>query len=328
MVRRAGFTLLLLLWIGSPVAGQEWARKMFETTRHDFGTVARNAKAEYQFVFTNIWMEDVHVSGTRASCGCTSVSVINPLLKTYQRGAIVAKFNTDKFLGSRGATLTVTFDKPFPATVQLQVSGNIRSDVVVDPAGIILGDVDQGTPVSRTVTVTRSGRPGWKILDVRSSSPHISGKVVDTRSDGYRVRSTLEIQLDGETPIGYLRDQLILTTNDPNWSSVPIQVDGRVIPAISVSPASLFLGVLRPGQSATKQVVVRSKSPFGVTGASIDGDRVRLETPAPEAAKPLHVLPLTFIAGDEPGKVEGKVRIGTDVEGAAPEVTVMAVVER
>jgi hypothetical protein len=301
---------------------------MFDATRHDFGTVARGAKAEYQFVFTNIWMEDVHVSGVRASCGCTSVSVINPLLKTYQKGALVAKFNTDKFLGSRRATLTVTFDQPFPATVQLQVSGNIRSDVVVDPAGVVLGDIDQGTPVTRTVTVTRTGRREWRVLDVRTANPHLSGKIVNTESDGYRVRATLEIQLDGNAPIGYLRDQLILTTNDPNWSSVPVQVDGRVVPAVSVSPESLFLGVLRPGQSTTKQVVVRSKTPFGVTGVTIDGDRFRLEAPAPEAAKLLHVLPITFIAGDEPGKAEETIRIATDIEGVAPELTIMAVVER
>ena len=54
----------------------------------------------------------------------------NATLKTYEKGAIIAHFNTDTFSGQRGATLTVTIDKPFYAQVQLHVSGFIRTDVI------------------------------------------------------------------------------------------------------------------------------------------------------------------------------------------------------
>ena len=50
-------------------------------------------------------------------------------MKTYEKGAIVATFNTNSFHGQRGATLTVIIDKPFYAEVQLHVRGYIRSDV-------------------------------------------------------------------------------------------------------------------------------------------------------------------------------------------------------
>ena len=45
---------------------------MFKVTEHDFGSVARGAKAEYRFVFENLYMEDVHISHAYSSCGCTS----------------------------------------------------------------------------------------------------------------------------------------------------------------------------------------------------------------------------------------------------------------
>lgn len=327
MVRKAAFMLLLLLAGASPAAGQEWAKSMFETTSHDFGTVARNAKTEYSFVFKDIWSEDVHVTGARASCGCTSVSIVDPSLKTYQKGAIVAKFNTDRFLGNHGATITVTFDKPYPATVQLQVKGNIRSDVVMEPGGAVLGDVDEGAPASRTITVTRSGRPDWKILEIRSANPHLSGKVLQSRSDGYRAVAKLEVYLDEQAPVGYIRDHLILVTNDPSGQTVPLEVEGRVVPAVTVSPDSLFLGVIHPGQSVTKQVVVRAKHPFRVMAITTDHDGFRLDSPAPDVAKPLHVIPLTFVAGNKPGKVEQTVRFQTDMQDATPELSTLAVVE-
>ena len=80
------------------------------------------------------------------------------MLKTYEKGAIVAHFNTDSFLGQRGATLTVTIDQPFYAEVQLHVRGYIRSDVVVEPGSVQFGSIDQGTAAEQTVAVNYAGR--------------------------------------------------------------------------------------------------------------------------------------------------------------------------
>ena len=142
MIRKALAALTIGFLGVLPCSGQEWAQKMFKITDHDFGTVARGAKAEVAFVFENIYMEEVHVAGVRASCGCTTPRVENGTLKTYEKGAIVAHFNTDTFLGQRGATLTVSIDQPFPAEVQLHVRGFIRNDVVVEPGSVQVGSID------------------------------------------------------------------------------------------------------------------------------------------------------------------------------------------
>ncbi len=102
MTRKFLGSLILALIVYTPCLGQEWARKMFKVTEHDFGTVAAGAKAEYRFVFENLYLEEVHVAGVRTSCGCTTPSIENPTLKTYEKGAIVAKFNTPLFRGQRG----------------------------------------------------------------------------------------------------------------------------------------------------------------------------------------------------------------------------------
>ena len=63
MARNATLAILLILAAGSSVFGQQWARKMFPQSKHDFGSVARGAKAEHEFEFSNIYVEDVHVVG-------------------------------------------------------------------------------------------------------------------------------------------------------------------------------------------------------------------------------------------------------------------------
>ena len=81
MLRKAVLGLLLAVLAGSPVVGQQWAGRMFEQTRHDFGSVARGAKTEYEFVLSNIYLEDVHIASVRTSCGCTTPRIKKPWLK-------------------------------------------------------------------------------------------------------------------------------------------------------------------------------------------------------------------------------------------------------
>jgi hypothetical protein len=318
MLRKAGFVLLAVFLAGPTVSGptvsgQEWARKMFEQTSHDFGSVARDGKAEFEFVLSNIYMKDVHIASVRSSCGCTSPRIKKAWLTTYEKGAIIAAFNTRSFVGRKGATVTVVFDKPLRAEVQLHVSGYIRDDVVLDPGSVQFDTVDQGTPADAKITVDYAGRPSWKILEVKSGNPNLSGKVVETSRRGGRVSYDLLVHLDENAPAAYLQDHLTLITNDPRSRQIPVRVEGRVQAAIMVSPAALFMGVLRPGKEVTRQLVVQGKRPFRILSITCDDDFLRLQTLADDAARLLHVIPVTFVAGERTGKVAKTIWIETDL---------------
>jgi hypothetical protein len=326
MLRKGGYLLLLGIVSCTPCFGQEWAQKMFKVTEHDFGTVARGAKAEFHFEFDNLYLEDVHVAGVRTSCGCTTPSVENPSLKTYEKGAILAHFNTPTFLGSRGATLTVTIDKPFYAEVQLHVKGFIRNDVVVEPGSVQVGSIDQGTGADRQVAVNYTGYGGWKILDVKSSNPHITAKAVESGRRNGQVSYALQVHLDKDAPGGYLNDHLMLVTNDANGTQIPVEVEGRVMPGITVSPTALFMGVVQPGQKVTKQLVVKGKKPFRVLGVDCDDKSFQFDTSKEESSKELHLIPVTFTAGADAGKVVKTIKIETDQGEMRPELAAYAVV--
>jgi len=299
---------------------------MFETTEHDFGYVARSAKAEFEFVFSNIYLEDVHVAGARSSCGCTSVRIKKPLLKTYEEGAIIAKFNTGAFLGRKGATITVRLDKPFYAEVRLQVTGHIRSDVVLRPGSVELGTVNRGVSAKTKIAVNYAGRSDWQILEVRSANPHISGEVLETSRGGGQVSYELSVRIDEHAPAGYVKDHLLLITNDRQTGQVLVAVEGRVLSSVTVSPSSLFMGVVQPGQRVTKQLVVRSTKPFRVISVSCDAECFEFDVSVQQTPKRLHVIPVTFVAGEDPGKVIETIRIETDLDESAPVLSAYAVV--
>jgi hypothetical protein len=301
---------------------------MFKTTEHDFGTVARDAKAEYQFVFENIYLEQVHVADVRTSCGCTTPWVTKDTLKTYEKSAIVAHFNTDRFSGQRAATLTVTIDKPFYAQVQLQIHGNIRTDVSVDPGSVQVGTIDEGTAVQRTVTVRYSGSDGWALTGIRSTNPHISARAREIERSYGQVAYALNVRVDGTFPPGYLNDHLVLMTNDAQGAQIPVLVEGQVLAGITVSPASLFMGVVQPGQKVTKQLVIRGKTPFRVLAISCDDKSFVFDTSGDKTAKPVHLIPVTFLAGADAGKVVKTIKIKTDQGAMTPELAAYAVIAR
>ena len=326
MTRHLTLATLLTVLVCPPCLGQEWARRMFKVTEHDFGSVARGAKAEYRFAFENIYLEDVHVANVRTSCGCTTPTVENASLKTYQEGTILAKFHTESFLGRRGATLTITIDKPFYAEVQLQVRGHIRGDVVVEPGSVQIGSVDQGSPIDQTVVVSHAGRGDWRIMDVKSSNPHVTGEAVETGRASGRVSYALKVHVDENTPAGYLNDHLMLVTNDATGSQIPVQVEGRVMSSITVSPTALFMGVVQPGQKVTKQLVVKGKKPFRVLGISCEDGSFQFDTSKESTAKVLHLIPVEFTAGVDVGKVVKTIKIQTDQGEMTPELAAYAVV--
>jgi len=326
MVRNTVLAVAVAVFASCSASAQDWATKMFESTRHEFGSVARAAKAEHEFVLENIYLEDVHIAAVRSSCGCTTPSITKPTLKTYEKGAILAHFNTDKFLGSKGATLTVTFDKPFYAEVQLQVSGYIRSDVVLSPGQVDFGTVDQGSTVEKTVALAYAGRSDWEVLEVKSLNPNITAKVVETGRGGGQVSYNLVVKLHENAPPGCLNEHLLLLTNDRYATEIPVGVEGIVQSGVVVSPASLFLGVVQPGQKVTKQLVVKGNKPFRIVGVDCDDKQFKFDTSSESSPKPLHFIPVTYVAGKEPGRVSQTIRIETDLRDTAPVLSAYAVV--
>ncbi len=311
-------SLVAILLTASTLPAQDWARNLLSTTEHNFGSVAQGAKAEYAFIVTNNLQSDVHILSVRSSCGCTTPYVENDkrTLKSYEKTAIIAHLNTATHVGQRAATLTVTFDEPYYAEVQLQIRALVHTDILMEPASLQFGSVEQGKASEAQVRLYRADFPNWQILpSVRFSDPNLQGEVVPVARQGSQVWYDLKARLAPAASSGYISDHAVLTTNDPGMGQVLVQVEGQVRSKVMVSPADLFLGVMHIGQKVTKPLVVRADRPFRIE--AITGDKSSFEIPNPPSdAKLVHIVPVTFVAGAEVGKVVKTIHIDTDIGGA------------
>jgi len=324
----ARLTVMLLTIVlgGSTGYGQSWAKKMFDHTTYDFRSVAKGAKAEHVFTVENIYEEDMYISTVRSTCGCTTPRISKRLLKTWEKAEITAELDTRGFDGQKDSTLTVVFGGRFPAEVRLQVHAYIRRDIVVQPGVIRFGSVAQGNTARQKVTVEYAGRSDWQIIEVESANPHLQGRVVQTQRDGGRVTYDLYATLSADTPVGFIREHLILVTNDPNPRTfhVPVAVEGVVTAAVTAQPSPLSGGV-EAGKTLRLQLFVRGRTPFGITAVRC-GDPRFTYTVRKAGDDKSYLVFITFAAGQVAEEVNETIRIETDLAAKVLEVPVHVLV--
>ena len=298
-IYRAWSFFILLMTVGlvlsqTPANAQEWVRKLFKETHHDFGTVSRNAKAEHSFVIENCFEEDVHIATVRSSCGCTSPVATKSTLKSWEKGEILAKFNTRTFTGTKSAVITVVIDKPYYAEIQLTVGGTIRTDVSIEPGEILFGDVEVGQ--SRTVDLSLSfnGKKGLQIADVRGNAQAFEVVLDQPMYQPNGVTYRMHVKLKESLTPAKILDEVVVVTNDPDPrnSEFAIPVSARIRPPITVTPETIAMGDVRSGESRQQRFIVKGKKPFAIELITCGDDRFEFQAPAGE--KTTHIVPFTF----------------------------------
>lgn len=280
------------------VAGN-WAEKMFNKTKHDFGVIARGADAQYRFTIKNIYKETVHIANVKTTCGCSAAKPTKRTLKTYETAEIIVTMDTKKFIRRKDSNLIVTFDQPLYAQVRIPVTAYIRTDVVVTPGSLSFGAVDVGKSAKRAVSIAYAGRSDWKIEKLKFNNKHITGNVKEVSRNGGRVKYQLEVKLAETAPAGTMREQVVLVTDDANNPYVPVMLTARVESDITVTVSSL--SSVAAGQSKKFNVVVRGKKPFKIEKIECPQSPDAFEANISERTSTLHVVPMTFKANEKAG---------------------------
>jgi len=295
-------SICLFVLSASTSYGQEWAQKMFDKDKIDFGVIARGSDAQYRLKIKNIYKEPVHISNVRTTCGCSAAEPSQNLLQSGEEGYIQVKMDTARFQRRKDSNVIVTFDAPQYAEITIPITSYIRTDVVFTPGAANFGSVEVGKGAETTVGLAYAGREDWAITAIESRNPHLTAKAVETGRGGGRVNYNLILKLDPKTPKGPIREQIILKTNDVNFKTVPLLAEARVESDITITPEVVSLGMMVPGQEKTVNVVLRGKKPFEINKIECESNDEAFKIRMPKAAQPIHVLPLTIVPPNKPGE--------------------------
>jgi hypothetical protein len=308
---------ILALWItaftaSGPVEAQDWARKMFKQTQHDFGSVLKGEMPEHRFEIENIYKEDVVIERVTTSCPCIIATLVGSknVVKTFEKTFIQCKFNSPAFDGQRKVTVTVRFRQPFVAEVQLNLSGNIVRGVNFTPNVIEFGQVSASNLTPKTIKLASSGNPDFRVLDIKSTFPHIKVQLRETSRTGTLVTYDMTVRLKETVPSGFTQGQLFVVVQEGNISrQIPINFTVQRIESLQL-PESISIGPVNTGQEIRRRVILMSKQEFRVTDVTCPNTAYRVKANGrPGKTQFVEVL---YRAPDKPGEYEDELTFYVD----------------
>lgn len=321
-------TVILAICLGAAnlSSGQEWARKMFKEYSHEFGRVTLGDIPEYRFEIENIYEEDIRISSVTSSCGCTIATASKMLLKTWEKGEIICRFNTPAVgNGFKQATITVRFDKPYVGECQLTVNGNIVSGINFSPQKIDFGQVTEKNFPSKTIRLSSMGNPNFRVHDVKSTFGHIKVQIRETARRGNYVNYEMTAQLTDTVPKGFAQGDLYVVVEENPYlrnrdgskilREVPIQFNAKVVSPLQVAPEILTLGSVSPGENVTQKVFLTSDEPFRITDVRCLSENFRVR--ADKEAKKVHIVEVSYTGEEKIGRHECELSFYTDLDKEA-----------
>jgi hypothetical protein len=314
----------LSMWCSS-VYADSWADRLFSQMHHEFGSIPRGSDQRCTFVLTNTTATPVRIAGMSRSCGCTQITlddrvVLDQNIKVARENKLVAPgqevqigvvLDTRSFTGPKSAEILISLDQPAHADVRLTVNSFIRQDIVLNPGAIQFGTLSRGQEATRELDIEYAGIANWQILNVTKPTPYLDVIHEEIYRKPGQVGYRLCVTLKPLTPVGTIRDVIMVETNDPGAPQFAVVVTGQVQPDLVVTPAHLSMGTVRPGQSVTRQVLVRGKKPFHVLG--VEGGAESFQVDKPDGAQSFHRVIVRFAGSDEPGTRQCTFRIQTDL---------------
>ncbi len=322
-MRRTMLMGLLGMVISSPAVraqGLDWVASALPERAYDFGTVARGSQIRHAFPLINRSDQEIRIADWRTKCGCTDVRVGAKVIPPGTQTTIEATIDTTKFLGYKPSGLTLIFDRPAFVEIDLNLTCFIRGDIVMNPGQMDFGIVrrsDKMPPASLTLTYA-GGRSDWEVTKMKTQSSKVKAELRElSRTADGQINYTLTATLQPGVSNGYFKDEITLLTNDQSSPSIPISVVANIQSAVAVTPSIINFGGLRPGQSVSKTIVVRSKEPFSITRLSPSQEDLQ---PAEDERGPraAHQLKLTFKAPEQTGPYHATLTIETDIKDEPP----------
>jgi len=203
-------------------------------TTVDFGNVVVGTTSAPQTVtVANTGNADLTVSNVVLT-GDTDFDVqtttcVDPILAPGESCSADVVF-TPSSIGGKTATVTITSDDPDTPTVEVTLTGNgvvEEPDITVSPTSVDFGSVAVGSSDSKTVTVKNDGTADLNITSVSTLSGPFSttdGCTGQTLAPAASCTVTIDF---APTAAGTYSDSFVISSDDPDESSVTVNVSGE-----------------------------------------------------------------------------------------------------
>ena len=120
--------------------------------------------------------------------------------------------------------------------VKVPVHAMVQGGVNVVPQLLSLGSVTAGKPVTRQITLTKTGQDGFRVLEVKKTTDRLTCEVLpEKEGERYRVQVTYH---PGEQTTGRIAERLTIVIGNGQEETIEVPVFGALRPAEQERPAN------------------------------------------------------------------------------------------
>jgi hypothetical protein len=176
--------------------------------------------------------------------------------------------DTAKFTNAKTVHVYVSVgSEQYGSSAELKVTAFSRQDVVFNPGEVRFGSVNVGEGAEKKIDVEYAGglAKQWKVSDIVTNDAPVTASFEEWYRRGDKVGYHITLKLKKDAPVGLLRQQIYMQTNEKTNSLVPLFFEATVQAALEASSTEFQLANGRVGVEVEQKVVLRAAKPFTVT---------------------------------------------------------------
>jgi hypothetical protein len=186
----------------------------FFENRADAGVVPTGSRLVHRFRFVNDGPEKAVITGIRRSCGCLAPKIEPREYSPNEQGSLELEVNTlTQAAGRQLWTLHVDYLMDRRRCAQeLQLTAQMIPQITIEPAALV---VQAERAPEHKLILTDQRMSHLHVLDIRTTSAHLSGKVSGEGTDGRgHWQSEIALRADKSLAIGRQSAEVLIYTDD------------------------------------------------------------------------------------------------------------------
>ncbi len=227
----------------------------------DLAIVPKGELIVHQFLIRNEGNAPLELTDVHPACGCT-VAEFDRVVPPGGVGKVTAKLDTSSFNGPISKSIAVLTNDPANPKLQLVIKAEVKPYVNAYP-GFARFNYVQG---ETTGTISQNlwsedGHP-LKVLKVTAPYPHLKVGFHEAKEESEKFAKAndkqqwrVDITIDAQSPIGALRDYVLVETDHPKQKEVQIAISGFVRPRQHVTPEKVDFGTLEGASLPLKRTL-------------------------------------------------------------------------
>ena len=249
-------------------------------------------------------------------------------------GFIQVDWNTTSFFGPVDLEAKLSSNDPAKPKFTFTLSGSVDPVIEVDPMWGAYIALYPDEKKEKTLRIINHEEQPLEISSLEKQGTHFTASLKEVQpGKSY----DLTITVPAGTPLGRYEEALLLHTNHPKFSEVPVGVNVLVMRDLHAFPESvdfkgIDLSILKQNpkliDNLFENVIVENRrGDFEIKGIQTDVPFVKITQAPPSGRSSRFKLDIQVLKEKlAPGKISGSIRVATDVK-ESPEITIPVVAE-